>query len=79
MGPVLTGASVAVTEYVRRQDRYSLHGCMTPDLIDDDVPRQPDPWVDDLASAQARRAIQLELDGLASMNEQPRLPVVIHP
>jgi hypothetical protein len=46
-------------------------------LIDDDEPRRPDPFLDDLASAQARRALQkLSEERQASAIE--RLPVVSH-
>lgn len=33
-----------------------------PLLIDDDTPKRPDPFHDDLASAQARRALLLALN-----------------
>jgi len=35
---------------------------LMPLLIDDDTPKQPDPFHDDLASAQARRALLLALN-----------------
>jgi len=52
-------------------------------LVDDDVPRRPDPLLDDLASAQARRALLLATNWCYSREDQgaePKLPwpVVIH-
>ena len=45
------------------------------ETFDDDVPKVPDPLLDDLRSAQARRALQHLLE-----EQQPAkpLPVVIH-
>ena len=46
------------------------------ETFDDDVPKVPDPWADDWASAQARRAVR------QLMHEQQEpinpLPVTIH-
>ena len=46
-------------------------------LMDDDRPNPPDPWADDWASAQAKRALLL---ALGEDNEKPSqpLPVVLY-
>ena len=47
-------------------------------ILDDDTPKPPDPFLDDLLSGQARRALlerQLQLD-LGDPSQHP-LPVVI--
>lgn len=52
-------------------------------LIDDDVPMRPDPLHDDLASAQARRALLLALNWGTDRSDQGAepgepWPVAIH-
>jgi hypothetical protein len=52
-------------------------------LIDDDVPKRPDPILDDLSSAQARRALLLAMNWGNSREDQgaePKQPwpVTIH-
>ena len=47
-------------------------------IVDDDVPKVPDPAVDDLWSGQARRAVEHQLELVWQQTEQLPLPVVIH-
>jgi hypothetical protein len=47
-------------------------------IIDDDMPSVPDPWLDELASAQARRALVLALDEQSNLEPVRPMPVVIH-
>jgi len=52
-------------------------------LVDDDAPRRPDPLMDDMVSAQARRALLLSTDWGHSREDQgaePQhpWPVVVH-
>ncbi len=44
-------------------------------LIDDDVPKRPDPLLDDLSSGQARRALLLALNWGHSPEDQGAEPV----
>jgi hypothetical protein len=46
-------------------------------ILDDDTPRPPDP-LDDLLSAQARRALELQLQLPLEQRELHPLPVSIH-
>lgn len=46
-------------------------------ILDDDTPRPPDP-LDDLLSAQARRALELQLQLDLGDTEQLPIPVTIH-
>jgi hypothetical protein len=48
-------------------------------LPDDDTPKAPDPLLDDLASAQAKRALlQAFTESSRQTEEQLTLPVVVH-
>lgn len=47
-------------------------------ILDDDTPKPPDPAGDDLWSAQARRAVEQQLNLLLQEPEQLPLPVTIH-
>jgi hypothetical protein len=44
-------------------------------LVDDDVPKRPDPLLDDLASAQARRALLLTAGWGYNREDQGAEPV----
>lgn len=56
---------------------------LMPLLIDDDTPKRPDPLHDDLASAQARRALLNSIDWGHNREDQGAVPqhpwpVVVH-
>ena len=79
-GAALIGAS---TDEVISQNGISKLGYSAPLamllLVDDDTPKAPDPLLDDLASAQAKRALlQAFTESSRQTEEQLTLPVVIH-
>ncbi len=75
-----TGARVAVVTKASGGEQTSL---LVPFqmivLPDDDTPKAPDPLLDDLASAQAKRALlQAFTESSRQTEEQLTLPVVVH-